>query len=801
MDENGTDHGGFQIYTKEREVTYDMMKKTKLQGLLFAAAGICLAFLIYRPVTAQAAESFISVKEINYEDSTMTLKVNQGDTIVYVSDSSKKNWEIVPGDISGSNTIEMDISWVPASKNYIMTLKGNSSTGITSVVIPKQASNFKASYNVAKGSISFSNAGTRAIQWRKKDSSIWNVVDTSTISTELGYFATNGASLYFRLAPINGTDSNDVGCRESREVSVTIPKKAAAPSVSINGSKFTIPVKSGMAYRTLGSDGTFTDWKNITKTSELRLGDIASEAMYSDGSTAQNEVTLQFRTNATSSKQTSHIAEITVPIQEGPVDADKYGISLSYDSSSSALLQVKSASDAMPFEYTIVKPGYELDYLNASWSTIKSAAGVSITKKAAPEESRIYVRKKSIPASDDIAFALASAALKVTDAGGTAYPDAPKAETLTNLVTVAGVCRTDNSLGYLYFALNSPVKTTVSTVDFYDIYGNKKGSASVKSTAEKNSGSTGASDRYIITTKITSTSDLDKVTSQVLYAKITLASGDVIVSDDTTGVHLYLYPATVLNSENTDYTSDFECIYMSGDADDKSDFTFQLDMGTEKVIDPSGIEKYTQEATQVQALRYNGYLLSRDTDYTVIYGSYTDDNGKMVPTATVTVHTAAFEQALTTTKFDTKLPLIIELNNEEVMNNAVTITLIPTAAVKNVPIAWSITEGSLQETKTSTVTDSDGNKISTTENVVTYKLSLTLFDPSYSVSVSDVTWGGSSIMGSAETSAGNVTISLSNAKINKLTTDSTDTKNMVITFSNGFVIKTGIKLTIINAVN
>jgi hypothetical protein len=54
-------------------------------------------------------------------------------------------------------------------------------------------------------------------------------------------------------------------------------------------------------------------------------------------------------------------------------------------------------------------------------------------------------------------------------------------------------------------------------------------------------------------------------------------------------------------------------------------------------------------------------------------------------------------------------------------------------------------------------------------------------------------------MGSANVTAGKATIYLSNAKINKLTTSSTDTKNIVITLSNGFVINSGCKLTIIKA--
>jgi hypothetical protein len=217
------------------------------------------------------------------------------------------------------------------------------------------------------------------------------------------------------------------------------------------------------------------------------------------------------------------------------------------------------------------------------------------------------------------------------------------------------------------------------------------------------------------------------------------------------------------------------------------------------VIDPSGIEKYTQEATAIKSIRYSGYQLVKDTDYTVEYTTYVNEDGKQTAAATVNVNAAALEKSLTSPEFDKKIPLVIELNNNEILNNDVCITLVTTAVIKNIPISWSITEGSLQETKTSTVTNSDGSKTSVTEEVITYKIELTFFDPSYSISVADVTWGNHSVMGSAQVSAGNAVISLSNAKINKLTTDSTNTNNIVITLSNGFTIKNGIKLTIIKA--
>jgi hypothetical protein len=143
--------------------------------------------------------------------------------------------------------------------------------------------------------------------------------------------------------------------------------------------------------------------------------------------------------------------------------------------------------------------------------------------------------------------------------------------------------------------------------------------------------------------------------------------------------------------------------------------------------------------------------------------------------------------------------LIIYLNNKEVLENTILINLVSTATIDDIPIAWSISEGSLTEKMTSTVTNDDGSTTSTTQEVVTFTLTLSLFSDTYDVSVANVTWGGASIFGSASLSKGKATIYLSNAKINKLSTDTTETKNLVITLSNGYVIDSGCKLTIINA--
>lgn len=760
---------------------------------LLLAAGL----LIHR--SSSAAQASIQIKEINYYDSTITLQCNSRDTAVWFSDSSKKKWEALPGPAPGSQTITMDISWISPTAKYTLNFKGDYSENIVSVTIPKQVTNFKAKFNKLKGTVTFTNAGNRTIQWRKKGSSAWKVLNTATHNSEISNYFTNGVQLYYRLAPVNGTGSLSPGMRASSEVLLSIPKKTPAPNITVNSSRFSIPVKKGMEYRKLLSEGVMSEWTTITGTKELLLNEIAPEVLYNANTTGK-EAVLQFRTIASSSSQVSNIATITIPVQKPAPGEEASGISLSYTSSSTLSLSVKAASAGTPFEYTVIAKDKELNYQTASWKTINSSSAVGISKTTAPEGSHIYIRQKATEATSSSGFALPSVELNLTGSNGVVYPPAAKATQLTTLVSTAGVCRTGNSQGYLTFILYSPTQTTVATIELYDAYGNSKGTVPVKSTVSLNAKSNGLEDKYLITTRITSTESIDSLTEELLYANITLTNQEVIRSNATQGVQLYLYPGTVVNNPaEQNYATSFRRIYMSNDPKDAGSFKFRLVLGTAKVPDPSGIDQYTSEATSIRSLKYNGYTLEAGKDYSVDYSSYTDDDGASVATATVTVNVASLEKASALAVTDRALPLAIRLNNDELLEEEIYITLIRTATIDDIPIAWSITEGSLKEKATSVVTNPDGSTTTTTQDVTTFTITLTLFDSSYGVSVANVTWGDASIFSSATISKGKATIYLSNVKINKLSTSSSDTKNIVITLSNGYVIDSGCKLTILNA--
>lgn len=845
---------------EQKEPADGKQQSAKKRWLTFGATAAIFVIVLFSVAVGiqgiAASKKLLKVIAINYEDSSITFQTENGDTRLYISDSKKKTWEEIPTEFI-ANTVTIDMSWISANSNYELTFKGNVSTDIGSVIIPKQATNLKVSYRASSTNpVAFTNAGNRTIQWRKNNTSVWREWNKNTTNQDLGYLIVNGATLYFRLAPENGISESEPGLRPSKEVAVKIPAKSAAPSISLNASNFTIPLKSGMEYQlvTMDEDGNITGeqgWNPIKSTKSYRLSELAPEALYSGTTLAAagkttKKISIQFKTKATSSAQESKITTITIPAQEKAPDLGTIGASISYTSSSSLELSIKAASEKTPYEYSIVKKENvedEPDYTNMSWTTLTSSNAVSLSKTQAPEGSQIYIRKKTVQSLGHEDFALASDAVKVTSSGGVAYPDGVAINTVTTLIAPAGTIHSGNYGTTKEFKIYSYTKTTVASITFLNMYGNTIGTAECTSTVAKNTGAdAGAENAYIITTKITSTSVLDKLSSALnekLYAKLVLANGEEIYSSDLAGIILYLYPSSKVNNPSVydktsygeyydTYLTSFDRIYQSKESDDDTYFKFILELGTQYVMDSNQVDQATATKTKLDKITYDAHTLnlkeytcnagekiddaekrtyqSNKADALVYYEDYVNNDGEAARRAYVTIHADQFENSSSIKTTNTKLPFIISINNGEVLTDQVYMTLAETATLDSAPIAWTITEGSLTESTTKNSYDEDGNIISTiTTPVNTYKLTLTKAEADYSVSVSDVVWGDQSVLYEASVTGNTITITLSNVKINQLKADangvgkSTSTNNVVIKLSNGFEISTGCKLTILKS--
>lgn len=804
------------------------MKRMKKSVLACAACLVLIAVACigWKSYAGAASGALLTVKEINYVDSTITLQSTNSDTVAYVSNSAAKKWEEA-GTFGSDGTCVFDISWVSLSSNYVMTFKGDKSDGILKVTLPKQVTTFKVKYVPnADNPFTFTGDAGRIIEWRKNGVTEWKEWNTTTTNNQLAYLKENGATLYFRLKPVNGS-ATDAGKRASKEVSVKVSAKKVAPTVKVDASRFTVPLVAKMSYRVLDVDEkgnvqeNNTAWTTVGGSKTYSLFELAPSAMFSgtvktsDGTT--KTVALQFKNNATASAQESRITTIIIPAQE-IVTKEKDGISdLAYVSSKSLEIEVKAASNKeVTYEYCIVdEDNYtagSLDYSRVTWTALANTK-VTLSSTVAKEGSHIYVRRKAKGTPGDENFALASKELELTPANGVAYPAAITIDKLIELKATAGQIDGTTEERTLKFTATSPyANTTVKSIEFKDKYGGDIGNGTVSCTSECTEASSG--NGYIITTKITSTAALDNnenAWNTPLKAYITLSNGEVIKTTDSNGVTLTLIPPTrVVNPTEAEkasygkyyeqYTTDFNRIYKSNDSADKNVFKFILEFGSTGETTIQTIA-YGDNNVNIVPMTYaitDGEKIDEkeETAYTegaratVCYEN-TVKAGKAVRKVYVTIHVNDFENLVKETEVGKRLPFSITLTNGEVLSNHIYMTLVETATASQKRISFS--QGSLRERET--ITDKNGNTSYSGALIDGYQIDIQFSDKLVNIpAVKDVTWNNSSdgqsysIAGNSDGTGYAMSVGLQNAKLNKLPEGDGE---IVITFKNGTSIKAG----------
>lgn len=557
----------------------------KIGGLLLITALVMALSMVIATNAAEGSTS-IRVMEINYEDSTIKVRLADSDTALLISDSKQKKWEYVPQSKDGSGCVTLDISWISATNDYVLSMKGDTSLSPVKVTIPKQTKNFKVKYTTANGgTISFQNA-TGNIEWKKKEALEWETFprdasgnpDTASFSETLYGLCSNGATLLFRLAPVNGNGSNP-GSRASREQSVVIAKKTAAPAIRIDDEKMTIAVTKDLQYRYCDSSGNpneDSEWTNFTKSYDCPLSFLAPKALY-DPSVPAEDVYVQFRTAASSSRQVSYVTTACIPAQEDLSSAARNGIKIVYTSTNTFQLEIPTASSDEPYEYCIInqndiKDGVTIaDLDEITWKSVVTTAPILIneTKDKVGNNSRIYVRRKAVNSLGEEGYRLASPYIFL---GEVTYPkDITTLENLIWLQTVAGKCNEENSDGRLSFAFYSETNSPITEIQFVDFAstGTKRGAALklnedftsvVSENADYDSSVTSGTEeehyRYIINTTIFSTKKVDSVAdtagqrAMLAYIKIK-DSTEYFKSDAGKGIGLYLHQATKVNNPKT----------------------------------------------------------------------------------------------------------------------------------------------------------------------------------------------------------------------------------------------------------
>lgn len=339
--------------------------------------------------------SSISFGSIDYDAYTLQV-FNNGNSIVYYS-TDKSNWyEVESMYDSSTASYTMDIAWIADTKEVTLYFKGNTVTTIKSITLPMKNSSFSVTFNKAEGDFTFDNTEeSQYFEWRKSTDYNWSKVsldeDTSSYQEFLktvNTFRVMGAKIYIRTPQIIGSGSNSVGCRPSKEVQITIPKRANAPTIKVNLAKLTLNTTEAMEYY----DTTSDLW--IGCSSSMSLEDIAPTVLYRNGG---KKVTISIRTAETDNAPYSKTANIMIAGQVAPpVIGDDSANVTYYYMNSKLTMQFHSASKSTPYEYTVVKADDTFDTAKATWRTVTNSNIMTISTSTAPNECKIYIRKKGV---------------------------------------------------------------------------------------------------------------------------------------------------------------------------------------------------------------------------------------------------------------------------------------------------------------------------------------------------------------------------------------------------------------------
>lgn len=602
----------------------------------------------------------VKVIEIDYEKETLTIEATAADSMIFFANTkTATSWETVAGEIdSATNRITMDISWASKTKNVVFYIKGDSATEPVQVTLPKQLTSFSGSLNYSTGKISFSGATTN-IEWRKSTSTTWNEYKSEIFSSELEGFYMQGGTLYFRVKQTVGS-AITTGSRPSKEASIKIIKRATGPSVNINYSALTITAKSTMEYKVGDSK-----WEPVSGT-YLSLKEACENILYenhkkTDDEAEKIEVSIDVRTKATSSKPASKAVTLTI---NGQKHIDDDNIFLKYTGSTQLTLSVETirnkgtgailyegASPSNQYEYTIVDKDKDLNIATASWSSITSSNGITISSTKAPTGSKVYIRKKATN------NALAGHYVEIPVG---IYPSEAMLEKDVVIKKVKGVEQNETFVVLFDSITENAENIMITSIKFEDESRNNIGNVGFKQGSVETLTMDNGKTYKAITVTITDYSDIEgnsKLLDKQLYSRITISGSSEIVG----GVLLYVYPAASIKHLDEDGNIDNSNITMFCEVDDMPTSVtggiYKISLGSE-----------TKKDVKVTSVTLGGYSFVNNTDYTV--SSKTEDNEYLLM---ITIHGTAlvkYKNLLATSKIGKPYQLTIKLSNGEVLTSS-----------------------------------------------------------------------------------------------------------------------------------
>ncbi len=823
-----------------------MSKRKQLFSYLGSVFTFCMLLALTVLLPGAKADAALSLEGINYENSTITIGTNSGDTSLYFSDKNKKKWETaMDAFVNGKCT--MDISWVSVTKDYVMTFKGDKTVDdILTVTIPKQVSNFKAKYDKKGNKVTFTNKPSdRKVEYRKNNTSNWTTIeDENTFGENLQRLYENGAKVYFRLAAESGSSGN-AGKRYSKEVMCSITKKSEAPKITINDDA-TITVKSGWQVRRVtvqesGGAEYVTGYSKIDSvTDETDPNYNTSKKWYtyrserdvpviemvtalapnaSESDSESSAVYLQFRKEASSSSQVSHISTVKIPKQEAAPDPED--INIEYTSFTTFNVKIAKATTKNPYEYCIigesdvkVEDGKTriIEPEDAKWKMVSSNVAAEVKKSEAPDKSYLFLRKKAVGKLGDEDFKLATDYVYAKQVN---YPEAkdekltiekPQPDSNGSINLIDGVCTTDNQDGYIKFNITTRWNAKIKDIRFTKDPNPTKDDTSVA--VVENTSSVKKSNE-----KTDKDVTLYIITATIKEIKLTSAVAEEFKDSDANNMKLYAYIEYDTPGETTGLSSNDTkglVINLSKKSSIELDSENSELTKTKDVKRMIGATTSSDNNSQNEEIKYKLNLASGITITSVKLGNYTlKDNYYTLNKGIFTVKLAEMEKDKDLEAYyGKKQNLMIQLSNGEKLND-ITITFVEPVSLDKL-YSWAYRISAIPDTKQEVVTKlPSGGTTTETKYVNNYSVEYVVSTEAVNsvkvetVTAKNATLGSIGILGGFDSATKK--IEFSNDSLKKCSVGLTSEPVKIafdITLSNGnkyeYVVKKGCMFTVLS---
>nr|MCR5330816.1 hypothetical protein [Lachnospiraceae bacterium] len=533
-----------------------------------------------------------------------------------------------------------------------------------------------------------------------------------------------------------------------------------------------------------------------------------------------------FRLQASGSRQISNNTTVKIPAQVVLSEEEINSFSLDYKSSSSFSIKAGKASSTNIYEYCIIntndiEAGIGLDKPEElTWKDITSSDAVNIsnTKNSCDDGSLIYIRRKAVKSLGDDDYKLASNTYLLETIK---YPGNVAMDENCQLDSIAGVCRSDNSEGYLSFSFFSPGSGAVTRLKFGTGENDMKeiGTSDFKSVVTANEGANKEEYGYIIKTTIYSTSALEKylaadaesVTLKGIYC---IGDGTEFCTLEESLVSLTLHraskvivPGEVLKAQiktslpgltdidRIGYTKSIERVYLSNRTA-ANGFTEDADQNVFRTViklgDSSSINN--NQDSVISGIKYAGIDLTEE--HYKVYEMADDTSAHNDKYLIVEFYADLIEQDPNITIRDESAAIVILLKNGERLSD-VTMKLVSSARLSAGCTGASINPELIEETQNVTTTV---NQVPTSVSQPNrdYYLEYELNIPGYTgLIVTNAIFMNTSVL--LDTDSANGRVYLSVAKLKEIMQNKTETQsgNVILIFNNGFKITKGYSLTLI----